>query len=211
MRDESAASVAETTEFAKAFTALGGDVVGTSYGVGGFGGRFADAASSGTNTIFAAHTGDAATALLAAYRSSGLSAKLIAPGSLTESIDLAKIGGLPRNVYTSMFYAPDLDNEENRRFVSNYQNTYGAQPSSSAMAAYDAAGLIDRAIRLVQGDLSPARLKDALKVLGQISSPRGTWTFNTDRSPQQTWYLRQLRLDGQVVSNLLDSDLAVLS
>ena len=60
-------------------------------------------------------------------------------------------------------------------------------------------------------DADAEKVNDALGVLGQIDTPRGTWTFNTARSPQQTWYLRELRLDGAVAANLLDSDLVVLS
>jgi len=37
------------------------------------------------------------------------------------------------------------------------------------------------------------------------------WTFNTQHGPQQRWYLRRLRPDGQVPANLLDTDLQVLS
>jgi branched-chain amino acid transport system substrate-binding protein len=54
-------------------------------------------------------------------------------------------------------------------------------------------------------------LNRAFSLLGQIESPRGTWAFNHNRSPQQKWYLRKLRLDGQLPANLLDADLAVLS
>ena len=38
-----------------------------------------------------------------------------------------------------MYYAPDLDNEVNRRFVSSYHKKHGVQPSAYAMAAYDSA------------------------------------------------------------------------
>jgi branched-chain amino acid transport system substrate-binding protein len=71
--------------------------------------------------------------------------------------------------------------------------------------------LLDRALGLVSGDPDGNKINDAMKVLGQINSPRGTWAFNLNHSPQQTWYLRQLRVDGQVASNLHESDLAVLS
>ena len=44
-----------------------------------------------------------------------------------------------------------------------------------------------------------------------MESPRGIWAFNINRTPQQKWFLRRLRLDGQVAANMLDADLAVLS
>jgi branched-chain amino acid transport system substrate-binding protein len=109
-----------------------------------------------------------------------------------------------------MYYAPDLDNDANRRFVTGFHRKYGVQPSSYAMAGYDSAGVLDRALGQVPTGPNGPAINQAFSALGQIDSPRGTWTFNINRSPQQKWYLRHLALDGQVPSNLLDSNLAVL-
>ena len=46
--------------------------------------------------------------------------------------------------------------------------------------------------------------------VGQIDSPRGNWQFNQSRTPQQKWYLREVRRDGQVLSNVLISELGTL-
>jgi branched-chain amino acid transport system substrate-binding protein len=211
LRDNTGTAQAEANGFVRAYNAVGGQIAGTQTGTDSLAGQLHTALNSGASTIFAAHTGDAALELLSAYREADTGATLVGPGTLTESTDLTKLGGLPSRVYTSMYYAPDLDNDENRRFVASYQNTHGVQPSSVAMAAYDAGGLLDRALRIVVGDLSAVKLRDAFKQLGQIRSPRGSWAFNSSQGPQQTWYLRRLRLDGQVPSNLLDSDLVVLS
>jgi branched-chain amino acid transport system substrate-binding protein len=99
----------------------------------------------------------------------------------------------------------------NRRFVSSYHTTLGVQPSAYAMAAYDSASVLDRALRLAGEDLTPAALNRAFSLLGQMESPRGIWAFNINRTPQQKWFLRKLRFDGQVAANMLDADLAVLS
>jgi branched-chain amino acid transport system substrate-binding protein len=109
-----------------------------------------------------------------------------------------------------LYYAADLDNEPNRRFVSSYHKTHGVSPSGYAMAAYDGASVIDKALVLMDGQPTGSGLNQAFSLLGQIDSPRGTWTFNINRSPQQKWYLRKLHLDGMVPANLLDTDLTVL-
>jgi branched-chain amino acid transport system substrate-binding protein len=211
LSDGSSSAEAEISGFTSAFSALGGEVAGTATGTDRLSGRISDADKANANIIFAAHSGDSAMALLNAYRSSDVTLKLVGPPSLTESIDLTKLTPLPQRVYTSGFYAPDLDNDSNRRFVARYQKAHGTPPSSAAAAAYDTAMLLDRALGLVSGDPDGNKINDAMKVLGQINSPRGTWAFNLNHSPQQTWYLRQLRVDGQVASNLHESDLAVLS
>jgi branched-chain amino acid transport system substrate-binding protein len=211
LRDTTSTAQAEANGFTRAYNAVGGQIAGALTGTDSLAAQLSSALSSGAKTVFAAHTGDAALALLTAYRQADTEVPLIGPGTLTESTDLTKLRSLPIRVYTSMYYAPDLDNDENRRFVASYQNTHGVQPSSVAMASYDAGALLDRALRLVVGDLTATKLRDSFKQLGQIRSPRGPWAFNSSQGPQQTWYLRRLRLDGQVPSNLLDSDLVVLS
>jgi branched-chain amino acid transport system substrate-binding protein len=214
MSDGTEVGRAEASGFTGAFTGQGGQIVGMYEGAGGFAGRIGDAGAANADVIFAAYTGDDASRLLTAYRAAEHAFQppaLVGPGSLTETVDLGKLSGRLPQVYTSMFYAPDLDNANNQRFVASYHNEHGVPPSSVAAAAYDAAGLLDRALRWVQDDATGIEINKALRSLGQIDSPRGTWTFNPGRTPQQTWYLRQLRLDGRVPSNMHDSDLAVLS
>lgn len=202
----------EAAAFRTALTDLGGTVVGESSGKVSFPGRMQSADNLRADVIFAAYTGNDATALLDAYRTSGVDARLIGPGSLTETADLAKFGpNLPDRVYTAMYYAADLDNEDNRQFVASYHRAYGVQPSGFAMAAYDSASVLDKALRLVSGPATADNLNQAFSRLGQIQSPRGHWTFNVNRAPQQLWYLRRLRLDGRVAANLLDTELTVLT
>jgi branched-chain amino acid transport system substrate-binding protein len=211
LRDQTPTAAVEAREFGAALADLGGRVIGESVGLGGYAGRLQQAANSGANSIFASFTGADALALLQAYRATNQAHKLLGPGTLTETADLTKLGRLPDRVYTAMYYAPDLDNEVNRRFVSSYHKKHGVQPSSFAMAAHDCAAVLDRALRLAGDDLTPAALNRAFSLLGQMESPRGVWAFNINRTPQQKWFLRRLRMDGQVPANLLDTDLAVLS
>lgn len=211
MHEDVAASREEATAFASAFRDLGGDVVATTTGKGSFGQRLQAARNLGANSVFAAFTGNDALELLTTYRGSGVDIKLLGPATLTETVDLTKIGTLPQQVYTAGFYAADLENEDNRRFVSSYHKEYGVVPTSFAMAGYDTMAVLDKMLRLVDGDLDSVNVNRAASKLGRIDSPRGAWSFNVNRTPQQKWYLRKLRLDGQVPANLLDTDLGVYS
>jgi branched-chain amino acid transport system substrate-binding protein len=109
-----------------------------------------------------------------------------------------------------MNYSPDLDNAANRRFVAEYQKTYAMVPSAYAMASYDAAAVLDRALASIGADLTPVSLNAGIGRLGQIESPRGSWQFNQTRNPLQKWYLRQVRMDGSVLSNVLTAELTTL-
>ena len=209
--DDTTPAREEVAAFRAAFTDIGGRIVGDVPGKVAFGTRMATAKAAQPNVIYAAHTGDVAAALIDAYRTAGITAKLIGPGTLTETTDLTKLSALPGGVYTSMFYATDLDNSPNQVFVASYHKTYGSAPSSFAAAAYDSAFMLDHALARQNGATDPEVLDKDLGKLGQMDSPRGVWTFNGNRSPQQRWYLRQLREDGSVPANMVETDLTVLS
>jgi branched-chain amino acid transport system substrate-binding protein len=206
--DESTTGRAEAAAFRAAFQDAQGVILGESTGTADLAGRLQQAKTQGANLIFAAYAGEDAKAMLDAYRESGLTVKLLGPAALTDTVDLAA-DQLPANVYTAMFYASNLPNDANSRFVSSYYQRYGSQPTGYATAGYDSAGVLASAFALLPGAPTGATVNQAFSKLGQIDSPRGAWAFNINRSPQQRWYLRRLQLDGAVPANLLDADLAV--
>ncbi len=86
-------------------------------------------------------------------------------------------------------WAPDLDNEANKDFVAAYIEANGAVPGTYAMQAYDAAQLIDAAVRKVGGDLTDRdALRAALKE-ADFDSPRGDFSFGANNYPVQDFYL----------------------
>lgn len=207
----------ESLRFATEFADKDGTVINRQSGFStpdSIEGQLIDARNRNADVIFACYSGPDASEMLKALhrqRGEGLSAPVLATGSLTETINLVDVGPLPDDVHTSMFYAVDLSNDANLKFVTEYHRRVAVAPSAYAMAAYDSAAVLDRALSLVPTDPTGARINQAFSSLGQIESPRGTWTFNINRSPQQRWYLRRLTLDGQVPANLLESDLMVLT
>lgn len=144
------------------------------------------------------------------YRTAGLSAPVYASGFLTEGGSLENMGDAARGVYTTLNYSSDLDNPTNRQFAAAYRRAHNLSPSTYAMASYDAASVLDKAIAIASPNPTPLTVNQALARIGQIDSPRGTWQFNQSRTPQQTWYLRQVRRDGQVLANVVLNELATL-
>lgn len=86
-------------------------------------------------------------------------------------------------------WAPDMDNEANKTFVDAYIAKYNAVPGTYAMQAYDAAQLIDSAVKKVGGDLTD---RDALRAAiheADFDSPRGDFSFGSNNFPIQDFYL----------------------
>jgi branched-chain amino acid transport system substrate-binding protein len=96
-------------------------------------------------------------------------------------------------------WAPNLDNPQNKAFVAAYEKEYGAVPATYAFQAYDAALLIDSAVKQVNGNLAD---KDALRAAlakADFTSLRGGFKFNTNHYPIQDFYLVKVakRPDGK--------------
>lgn len=96
-------------------------------------------------------------------------------------------------------WAPNMDNPANKAFSAAYEKEYNAVPASYAFQAYDAAQLIDSALKATKGDTSN---KDALRAAlmkADFKSPRGDFKFNTNHYPIQDFYLVKVakRPDGK--------------
>ncbi len=168
--------------------------------------------TSNAHHVFAVFSsGDVASAFFHAYRSLGLAVPVYSPGFVTEgAAALQRLGELAMGLYTAMNYGPDLDNAANRTFAAEYQRAYGNAPGTYAMAAYDAAAVLDKALALAGTDLNPQAVNAALAKVGRLDSPRGAWQFNQSRTPLQRWYLRQVRKNGRVLVNAVLGDLGML-
>jgi branched-chain amino acid transport system substrate-binding protein len=96
-------------------------------------------------------------------------------------------------------WAPNLDNPQNKAFVAAYEKEYNAVPASYAFQAYDAALLIDSALKATKGSTAD---KDALRAAlakASFTSLRGAFRFNTNHYPIQDFYLVKVakRPDGK--------------
>ncbi len=96
-------------------------------------------------------------------------------------------------------WAPNLDTPQNKAFVAAYEAATKTVPGSYAAHAYDAAMLIDSAVKAVKGDMSN---KDAVRAAlkkADFTSLRGAFKFNTNGFPIQDFYLVKVakRADGK--------------
>ena len=96
-------------------------------------------------------------------------------------------------------WAPNLDNPQNRKFVADYEKEFGAVPATYAFQAYDAALLIDGALKATKGNTTDrAALRAAMKK-ADFTSLRGSFRFNSNNYPIQDFYLVKVakRPDGK--------------
>src|SRR5215471_12096971 len=96
-------------------------------------------------------------------------------------------------------WAPNLDNPQNKAFVAAYEKEYNAVPATYAFQAYDAALLIDSALKATKGDTSNKAALRAALAKADFKSLRGAFRFNTNHYPIQDFYLVKVakRPDGR--------------
>lgn len=174
----------------------------------------ADIKASGAKAVYTFYAGSAAVAFVKQYKEFGLAdtIPLYAAGFLTEGGVLGAQGDAALGIRNSLNYSSDLDNPTNRAFAAAYQSAYSLLPTTFAMATYDAAAVLDKAIAAAAatGEVTGESINRAMAGIGQIDSPRGTWLFSTDHTPVQRWYLREVRHDGRALSNVVVQDLMTL-
>jgi branched-chain amino acid transport system substrate-binding protein len=103
-------------------------------------------------------------------------------------------------------WAPNLDNPQNKAFVAAYEKEYNAVPATYAFQAYDAAQLIDSAVRAVNGNLSDKNALRAAFKKADFKSLRGNFKFNNNHYPIQNFYLVKVakRPDGKYQTEIAE-------
>jgi branched-chain amino acid transport system substrate-binding protein len=157
-------------------------------------------AAAKPDAIFAFLPGGMGVNFVKQYRQAGLADKITFLSAFTvDESTLPAQQDAALGMYGGSNWAPDLDNPQNKAFVDAYLKEYNAVPASYAFQAYDAALLIDSAVRQVKGDLSN---KDALRAAlkkADFKSLRGAFKFNINHYPIQDFYLVKVakRPDGK--------------
>ncbi|NRG19346.1 ABC transporter substrate-binding protein [Rhizobiales bacterium] len=101
-------------------------------------------------------------------------------------------------------WASTLDNEANKHFVAAFEKEYGYAPSLYASQGYDAARLIDGALKKAGGKDKEALM--AALAEAPFDSVRGDFKFNTNHFPIQDFYVVEgaKRDDGKYIVNIVE-------
>ncbi len=122
---------------------------------------------------------------------------LIVPGFGSDQDIIRPVGDAMLGLFDTAHWAPDFDNAANRKFVAAFEKEYKRIPSVFAAQGYDAALLIDAAVRDVKGKVEDVEaVRKAMKA-ARFESVRGAFKFNRNQMPIQNYYLRVVARDAQ--------------
>lgn len=131
--------------------------------------------------------------------------RLITSGFAADEDVIPAVGEPLLGTFNSSHWAHDLDNAANRKFVADFEKEYKRLPSLYASQGYDAAMLIDAAVRDVKGRLDDkVALRKALEA-ARFASVRGKFRFNSNHYPVQDYFLRVVHKDekGRITNKLM--------
>ena len=156
--------------------------------------------SANPDAIYAFLPGGMGINFVKQFRQTGLAEKVTFLSAFTvDELTLPALQDAAVGLFGGSDWAPNLDTPQNKAFVDGYVKEYNAVPATYAFQAYDAALLIDRAVRSVNGNLAD---KDALRTAlksADFKSLRGSFNFNNNHFPIQDFYLTKVakRPDGK--------------
>ena len=96
---------------------------------------------------------------------------------------------------STMFWAPDLDNEANKKFVADFKAKHGTYPSFYAAQSYDSIMLINSAVEATGGNLDDMDGMRAAMEKADFASIRGDFSYGNNHMPVQNFYLREVVTD----------------
>lgn len=164
-----------------------------------FSAELAKIASAKPDVVFAFMPGGLGVNLVKQWSQAGLQGKIPFLSAFTvDESTLPAQQDAAVGLFGGMTWAPNTDNPQNKKFVADYEAAYKIVPGSYAMQAYDAALLIDSAVKGAGGTADKDKLRAAIKK-ADFKSLRGNFKFNTNGYPIQDFYLVKVakRADGK--------------
>jgi len=156
-------------------------------------------AAAKPDAVFAFMPGGLGINLVRAYRQAGLASIPFLSAFTVDESTLPAHKDAALGFFTSATWAPDFANPASQKFVTDFEAAYGYVPGTYAAHSYDAALLVDSAVKAVGGKIGDkAALRAALEK-ADFASVRGPFKFGVNHYPVEDFYLCKVvqRPDGK--------------
>lgn len=157
--------------------------------------------ASKPQAVYSFYPGGLGISFVRQYQQSGLLTKVpmystnTIEGAAADAMGSAAIGAIVGDTWT-----PGAPYPQSKQFVAAYEKKYGRTPSSYAAFSFDAAMLLDAAIRSLDGNVSdPKALTKAIKN-AKFNSVRGKFRFGNNNYPIQDYHIYQIVKGGDARS-----------
>ena len=140
--------------------------------------------------VFVFYPGGMGIQFLKQYAQAGLRDQIPLYSVYTvDEISLPAVKEAALGNYETRYWSPDLKNEANQKYVSEFKKKFGKMPVFYGAQSYDGIMLIDSAVRAVKGDLGNRKGMIAAMRKADYRSTRGPYIYNVNHFPIQNFYL----------------------
>lgn len=156
--------------------------------------EIAQVRASGADALYIFLPGGMGINFIKQYSQSGMIKKtpLFAPGFSGDEDVVKAVGPAMEGAFNTSHWYREMDNTVNKRFVADFQQDFNRLPTLYASQGYDAALLIDAAVKATGGKLDDkAALRKALETV-KAPTTRGEYRFGNNHYPIQSYYLREV-------------------
>jgi branched-chain amino acid transport system substrate-binding protein len=176
-----------------------------------FSAELSKARAAKPDAIFAFYPGGAGVQFITQYAQSGLKGQIPLYTAFTiDELSIPRLKDLAVGIPGAQEWVNDLPNPENKKFVADYKAKYKSSPSFYGAQTYDAAILLDGALKETKGDLDKNKLRKAIEK-APFKSVRGNFKFGPNHIPIQNFYLQDVVKDGdeyklKTVATIVEND-----
>lgn len=182
------------------------DEVYTPLGQLDFAAELTKIAAAKPDALFAFMPGGMGVNLVKQYRQAGLVGTPFLSAFTTDESTLPAQGDAAVGFLAGANWAPNMDNGQNKAFVAAFEAAFKSVPGTYAMQAYDAAQLIDSALRATGGKSGDRDAVRAAMRKADFKSLRGKFKFGPNHYPVQDFYLVKVarRSDGKYQTEIVE-------
>jgi len=176
-----------------------------------FSAELSKARAAKPDAIFAFYPGGAGIQFVTQYAQSGMKGQIPLYTAFTiDELSIPRLKDLAVGIPGAQQWVNDLPNAENKKFVADYKAKYKSSPSFYGAQTYDAAILLDGALKETKGDMDKDKLRKAIEK-APFKSVRGNFKFGPNHIPIQNFYLQDVVKDGddyrlKTVATIVESD-----
>jgi branched-chain amino acid transport system substrate-binding protein len=176
-----------------------------------FSAELSKARAAKPDAIFAFYPGGAGVQFVTQYAQSGMKGQIPLYTAFTiDELSIPRLKDLAVGIPGAQEWVNDLPNAENKKFVADYKTKYKSSPSFYGAQTYDAAMLLEGALKETKGDMDKNKLRAAIEK-APFKSVRGGFKFGPNHIPIQNFYLQDVVKDGddyrlKTVATIVEND-----
>jgi branched-chain amino acid transport system substrate-binding protein len=163
-----------------------------------FSAELAQVASKKPDALYVFYPGGLGVNFIKQFQQAGLNKSItVMSASTVDGTTIPALRDAALGMLSGTFWGPDFPNDANQKFVASFEKKYNRIPSQYAAQSYDAAQLIDSAIRKVGGKMDNKKAFHAALKAADFKSVRGNFKFNTNQFPVQDMYVFDVAKDAK--------------